>query len=378
MKRTAILYLLLILFGCKDPYVSPYKAPPTGYLVVEGYISGNSVTRFTLTRTIPLPGDTTLPTIDGASVQVEGSDNSTYPLTDVGGGVYSSVDTLNLNPQLQYRLRIRTTSDQYLSDLVPFKITPPIDSVNWVQDGTGQVTIYVNTHNAADTAGYYRWDFTQIYEHDAGEDGLLYYDMDTVPKMVLARSPAMLTYRCWTTGNSTSILVANSTKLAADVIYEQPVKQIPPDDIQLSVLYTILVRQYSITADAYSFLSLMQQNTESLGSIFDAQPSQITGNIHSLTNTAERVIGYVSAGTVQQQRIWISRYQVIDAYSDPCPIKDSLIGNDSATLWNDFYLGPYAPLSAGSCRNCWLMNYKDCQDCRSQGGVLDKPAIWPN
>ncbi len=372
------LILLVIAWGCKDPYVSPYKSPPTGYLVVEGYISGNAVTQFTLSRTISLPGDSTIPTIDGAGVQVEGSDNSTYPLTGIGNGVYSSVDTLNLNPQLQYRLRITTNTDQYLSDLVSYKATPPIDSLSWKQDVTGQVTIYVTTHNAADTAGYYRWDFTQIYEHHAGEESTLYYDVDTVPKRILPRTPDMFTYRCWTTSNSTAILIANSTKLSSDVIYEQPVKIIAPDDIQLSVLYTTLVRQYSITRDAYAFLNLMQQNTESLGSIFDAQPSQITGNIHSLTNTAEKVIGYVSAGTVQQSRLWISRYQVRNAYSDACQMKDSLVGNDSATLYNDFYLGPYAPLYAGSCPNCWFMNFKDCQDCREQGGVLQEPAIWPN
>jgi len=359
--------------------VSPYKSPPTGYLVVEGYISGNALTQFTLSRTITLPGDSTLPTIDGAGVQIEGSDNSTYPLTGIGNGVYSSIDTLNLNPQLQYRLRITTNTDRYLSDLVPYKTTPPIDSLSWKQDATGQVTIYVTTHNSADTAGYYRWNFTQIFEHHAGEEAILYYDRDTtIPGVVLPRTPAMMTYQCWTTSNSTNIVIANSTKLASDVIYEQPVKSIPADDIQLSVLYTILLRQYSITPDAYTFLSLMQQNTESLGSIFDAQPSQITGNIHSLTNTAEKVIGYVSAGTVQQSRLWISRYQVRNAYSDACPVKDSVVGNDSATLYDDFYLGAFAPLYAGPCMGCWEMNYKDCQDCREQGGVLQKPAIWPN
>jgi hypothetical protein len=373
--------VLLLLFGeCKDPYVSPYRSPATGYLVVEGFIAGNSVTQFTLSRTITLPGDSTLPAVAGASVQVEGSDNSTYPLSDMGNGVYSSVDTLQLNPLLQYRLRIRTTSDQYLSDFVPFKTTPPIDSINWVQDGARQVTIYANTHNPNDTAGYYRWDFSQIYEHDASEEATYYYDQDTVPKMVVPRTAAMYTYRCWNAGNSTSIIIANSTKLSADVLYEQPVKLIPPDDIQLSVLYTILVRQYAITADAYKFLHLMQLNTESLGSIFDAQPSQLNGNIHSTTNTGELVIGYVSAGTMQQARIWISRYQVQTYYNGACPVKDTLVGNDSMDLWNFFGQGAYGPITQGcpGPGSCWLANYQSCLDCRTNGGVLAKPAIWPN
>jgi hypothetical protein len=79
---------------------------------------------------------------------------------------------------------------------------------------------------------------------------------------------------------------------------------------QLSVLYSIFVRQYALTEDGYNFLSLMQSNTESLGTIFDPQPSQLKGNIQCLTNPNEPVVGYVSAGTVQQQRIFISRNQL--------------------------------------------------------------------
>ena len=39
-----VLLLLIILLGeCKQSYVSPYKSPPTGYLVVEGLIAGGGV-----------------------------------------------------------------------------------------------------------------------------------------------------------------------------------------------------------------------------------------------------------------------------------------------------------------------------------------------
>src|ERR1700753_1662749 len=127
ISKLGALTIMALAFSwsqCKDPYVSPYKAPSTGYLVVEGYISGNTTTQFTLTHSIALPGDSALPTEDGATVQVEGSDNNVYPLTGMGGGVYNSIDTLKLNTQLQYRLRIQTgNGEQYLSDFVPCKFT---------------------------------------------------------------------------------------------------------------------------------------------------------------------------------------------------------------------------------------------------------------
>src|ERR1700761_113578 len=132
IRQTILLFLFLLgaTWSCKDPYVSPYSKPATGYLVVEGYISGNSVTQFTLNRTITLPGDSALPTEDGATVLVQGSDSSFYPLKGIGNGIYSSVDTMKLNPQLQYRLAITLQSGkQYQSDFVPFKATPALDSI---------------------------------------------------------------------------------------------------------------------------------------------------------------------------------------------------------------------------------------------------------
>ena len=54
----------------------------------------------------------------------------------------------------------------------------------------------------------------------------------------------------------------------------------------------------------------LKKNTEQLGSIFDALPSQINGNIHSATNPSEPVIGYISVGNVSSQRIFITKQQL--------------------------------------------------------------------
>ena len=76
MERTFIIWVMFFVLGgcfcqCKDKYVSPYKSPSVGYLVVEGFISGNVPIQYALSRTLPLPGDTTIPKETGATVQVE-------------------------------------------------------------------------------------------------------------------------------------------------------------------------------------------------------------------------------------------------------------------------------------------------------------------
>jgi len=375
-----ILGIALLCERCKDPYISPYTSPPSGYLVVEGYISGNSTSTFTLSRTIPLPGDSTLPTENGATVQIEGSDNSVYPLTGLGNGVYSTVDTLRLNTQLEYRLDIQIAGgEKYQSDFVAYKPTPPIDSLNWVQNDDNSVQIYVNTHDPTNNTRYYQWNFDQTYEYHSAEQSEDYWDKDTIPPEVEGRAPQDQVYRCWRSGSSTAIIIDNTTKLAGDVVYLQPVKFIPPNDVQSSVLYSILVRQYSLTADGYNFLSLMQRNTESLGSIFDAQPSNVSGNIHSLSNPAEHIIGYVSAGTVQSQRLFVDRRAIRSAYTFSCPMPDTVFtdyAQDSANLG----AGLFTPLFFGRTltgKTGWISNYTFCLVCTVAGGTNQPPSYWP-
>jgi Domain of unknown function (DUF4249) len=382
-KRIQILlcFLTLILWRCKDPYVSPYKSPQTGYLVVEGYISGNTTTQFTLSQSIPLPGDSTIPTEDGATVQVEGNDNTTYPLTGQGNGVYSSVDTLSFNPQMQYRLRIgRSNGEQYLSSFVQYKVTPAFDSVSWVNTG-GTVQIYANSHDPSNNTRYYQWTYYQTWEYRSAEEST-YMFVDGSPPAVVARPDSLEIYTCWQSGNSTSLLLGNTTKLAQDVVYEAPLVSIPPFSVQLGILYTILVKQYALTADGYNFLSIMQKNTESLGSIFDLLPSGTVSNIQCLTNSKEQVIGWVSAGTVQQQRIWISAAQANDGYRFQCSKPDTVLPQDSASIEKNFGgYGLFTPIffwpPPGS-KVGWDANYSGCIDCRLQGGTTTKPSFWPN
>jgi hypothetical protein len=366
---------LVVFVRCKDQYISPYKAPSTGYLVVEGYISGNTRTQFTLSRTVSLPGDSTPPPETGAKVQVEGSDNSIWPLPERSRGTYT--DSFTLNPGLQYRLRIQTAKgESYLSDFAPFKVTPAIDSISW-SNGPNGVVIYANTHDPANATRYYQWNWDQTYEYASGE----YSEYEFYPSNggVFIRPDSDQINHCWKYTSSTSILVSTSTKLAQDVISLYPIKMIPPNDIQTSLLYSIYVRQYALTEDGYNFLTLMQKNTESLGSIFDAQPSQITGNVHSLTHPAEQVIGWVSAGTVTNQRIYISRVQVPSNYIFACEFKDTLLPADTDLRANfTFEFDPvYANIFAGRVTG-YFSNYSSCVDCRMfNGGTNKKPSYWP-
>jgi hypothetical protein len=381
-----VLFLVpAICCQCKDKYVSPYASPRVGYLVVEGFISGNVAIRYMLSRTLPLPGDTTIPRENGAAVQVEGSDNTIYALVGQGGGVYSSVDTPLLNASVRYRLRIHTAEgEDYLSDFVPYRVSPPIDSINFVNGPTG-LTIYANTHDPANATRYYQWSFEETWEYHAAEQANLEYD--TATGYVIVRPAAAEIYTCWHTDTATSILLGSSIKLAQDVIYLQPLQSFPEHGVQVSVLYTMLVHQWALTDSGYNYISILQKNTESLGSIFDVQPSELVGNIHCLTKPAEQVVGWVSAGTIQQQRLWIAETQLPEwGYRFSCANPDTVLITDdpldSAKARIAYTQKGYIPITAHLhapmvTADGYYSNFVGCLDCRAQGGITVRPVYWP-
>jgi len=386
LKISSFLFLLLSVCRCKQRYDSPYQPPVKGYLVVEGFIAGNAPTQVVLSEVIRLPGDSSIPAVTNAKVQVEGTDNSIYPLAETGAGIYTA-NTLPLNVGTRYRLRISTADGQtYLSDTVAYKVSPLIDSISWEQTGDG-VTIYANTHDPANATRYYQWSYAETWQYTSAEFSAYKFQANSRSNgkdSVINRVDSEYFYTCWNGDSSTSLLLGSSTKLVQDVIYRQKLLFIPRASIQLSLLYSIIVRQYALSDSAYNFLSRMKANTESLGSIFDAQPSQLVGNIHNLAHSDETVIGWVSAGTVQQQRIYISSSSLTNwGYSFKCGLKDTLVPDDPTGYYIDHFLGyeQWLPLDRvygmGGFLG-WSANLAPCIDCRALGGNTKKPSFWPN
>jgi hypothetical protein len=380
IKISVFLLALLLVLQCRESYVNPHAMPDTGYLVVEGYITGNGPTRFTLSHTLALDSGKVLPPEKNAVVQVEGNDNSSYALPEQGNGIYQA-DTLPLNPAVKYRLHVHTAANkEYLSDYAAFKITPLIDSISWKYNSNG-VDIYANTHDPSNNTRYYQWQYNETWQYNSAIFSI--YKYDPASKEVVTRNDTDLVYDCWRNTASTTLILGSSAKLAQDVIYLHPLVNIPPNAQQIGIRYSIIVRQYALTEEAFNYLTLMQKNSETLGSIFDAQPSQLKGNIHCVNKPEEPVIGFVSAGTLQQQRIFISRSQLPSwRYIPGCLSSDTLVPKDPASLSHFYDELRYLPINAVYTQQDVLIGWNSdldvCIDCRLQGGVNKKPSFWPN
>jgi hypothetical protein len=385
MKQLFYCLLVIALAACKEKYTPPFATPDTGYLVVEGVINkGPGLTLIELSRTNKLT-NANKKYERGAKVQVEGDDNSTFLLAETGVGGYTA--SLNLLNDKKYRLRIKTVSGkEYLSDFVEVKITPPVDSISWQRETNG-VQLNINTHDPQNKSTYYQWDYQETWEFHSAYRSSLKYTSTPGPFGGLVPGIAFIDpvshgydtaiWKCWRSSASNQIIVGSSANLSRDVIFK-PFLFINEGDRKISELYSINLRQYVITKAGYEFLEKMKTNTEQIGSIFDAQPSQLQGNIHCVSDENEPVVGYINVCSVEEKRLFIKSSDVpLWNFSTKCEewsipnIKDSILDAiQTGNVPTDglIYAGP-AIVRFG-------VTTVDCINCTLSGTNV-KPAFWP-
>jgi hypothetical protein len=311
---------------------------------------------------------------------IESNDNAVRrTLTERGSGIYFGIP-LALDATKQYRLRIRTSGGkEYLSDFTEVKVSPPIDAIGFEAQSSGVqgVQIYANTHDATNKSRYYKWDFVETYKYNSSNFSSYIVDNRTIRQR---NYPNEDIFNCWRTVNSSNIVLASTLKLTNDVVVKAPIKKIPPGDERLGLRYSIIVNQQVLTKDAFDFWEILRKNTEQVGSIFDAQPSQLQGNIHAVSNPAEIVIGYINAGTIQRKRIFIDAGEVPLAYRyrrpGACPV-DTVLPADYTSR---FYLGGQIPIDGISSPTsplpvAYTTSSMGCIDCRLRGTNV-QPAFW--
>jgi Domain of unknown function (DUF4249) len=357
--------------GCIRTFTAPEGAVSQNYLVVEGFINaGNDSTYFTLSRSNSLSDSQIVKYESGASVIIEGTNSTTYPLTEFSPGEYSCAP-FGAVGNTRYSLHIVTSSgDQYISDDVTPLFTPPIDSVSWANT-PGGVTIYVNTHGDNNTSRYYHWTYNETFEIQSTFASIYYYD--TVSGYPKPRTDFEAHHTCWRTEYPTNILLGSTTGLTNNTIYQLPINFLSDSSWKLKIEYSILVRQQSIDSNTYSFFQLLHNNNDVSGSIFDAQPTAVASNIHSVNHPSETVIGYVYATSTSEQRIFINNFQVPEWYPEgnSCyefmldfPVDDKLLQSEAIII------------TAMDTGGSYLATKPVCGDCTLSGSNV-KPAYWP-
>jgi hypothetical protein len=375
MKYSIISFLSLTLlfvgYSCIEPFSPPEVNSVENHLVVDGFFNaGNDTSRIELRRTQNV-NDHAIPVIEsGAAVTVEAESGEISTFTESDLGIYLSPPRQR-NTADKYRLRVKTRDGkEYLSEYVTVSVTPVIDSLTSKFDqGQNAMVFYVNTHDSQSKTQFYRWKFEETWEYRAAYFSYL----EVVNKQIQVREKDI--NQCWGSMRSGSILLGSTVKLSADVIKDLPLFRVPVSTNKLFIKYSVLVRQYGLSRQAFEYWTTLAKTTQGTGSLFDPQPSQVTGNIQNTMDAKDLVFGYFSASTEETKRLTITprlgnypRCMAPDTFDIVCnPLSRRQCALETSSLLMS-YGGPRSEYILGA--------PSSCTDCRTQGGTLQRPTFW--
>ncbi len=376
MRIKKIIFGLIFLTSC----ISEFYPPSIGYenlLVVEAFLSDDDKPfEVSLSRTTTIDTSAIIPE-SGAEVQLLSEQGESYSLYEAGSGKYFSNMAINPISGVGYQLYIRTRNgNQYESDVVTMRETPKIDSVTFQfeeksEAGLKGVQIYVNTHDPYNSTWYYRWEWEETWEFYTEYESTHIYDNG----MILRREDNI--YRCWKESESSSIKISTSTNLTEDVINKYPLLYVSTETDRLISKYSVNVKQYALSEESYNYWLELEKVTESLGTLFDPQPSTVYSNIKNVNDDSEVVLGYFDASSVEEERLFIRRGQIppvrIPDYYLNC--EDTIVSRGAIPGMMAFgYMLAYETQDEMG-NFVYLMSDPWCIDC-TFAGTNEEPDFW--
>jgi len=391
MKNTSLKHFILslclatIALSCVDEYKIPpsLSAKHKQELVVQGRISGGGESVFNLSYTTPLNQDST-ENIAHARITVIGSNGyeSETAVYDEEQQEYR-INTRNLQPDEHYAVKIELDGETYQSDFQPMHVSPEIDNITYKEREDG-ISIHVTTHNDTDSGKAYMWTYEENWEFHSSIDivgigGIVLYNSYVF--QLEGKNPYLY---CWGHQKSRNINIYSTEALGENKVMEHELLRIPIDDIRISYIYSILVKQWILSNEAYDYFRQMKLYTEEANGLFTPIPAEVRGNISCISNPEIRVHGFVSASTITEKRIFIyeSDFLKLSSEYENCFWMDPAgEGEGWESAWRDrvnMGVGVIHTIDGVLDLNSTYYQ-KECFDCREvKGSTKKRPYFWPN
>lgn len=371
-----ILFLLTSISSCVEKYwpeIEKYE----NVLVVDGLLTNGDdpiIVRLSISSSI---NDGELLPVEGGELYITDQDQMEMPLTEMGSGIYQVLDS-SFHGQVggSYQLHISLPNGRnYVSDICHLEEPSPIDSVYGVIESSVVINsshilkgiqFYIDNHTNLTDTSYYMWRLTQTFKYQATFSLDYTWEGEYIPYP----NPDSLR-TCWFTSQVNHIFTFSTEYLDEPVIKRLPLNYVSTETKRLSIRYSLLVKQLSLSKSAFDFWNAIQQQNIEHGNLYSHQPIQIKGNMQNVTNAEETVLGYFTVAGSTKKRIYIDR-QPLDYYYDECtPDFESMrnIRFEPEEFWPIYLTNvPSKGLAMG--------NNEACFDCRLEGGSLTPPDFW--
>jgi len=320
LKYLIIIIMVMICSSCVFPY-DPEITRYEDVLIIDGLLTDepeSSVVR--LSRSIPIRLSKTVPY---AVVEEKPDSGATVFITDDIGNVSMFYETSPGeyrcdNPDFRgiaersYQLYVITKDEQrYESDFMTLKKVPEIETVyaefgvnpgdEGMEDG---FHIYIDTYDPENSTRFYRYEYEETWEFTVPYPS----KYEIVNDSLVSRNEDL--HRCWKTIRSSEIMIISNEQLESDVIQKFPIHFVSVETNRLSRRYSILVKQYSLSREAFTFWDQLKKSNQDQGTLFDSQPTQTRGNIYNVDDPESPVMGFFEASSITKKRIFLTRFDV--------------------------------------------------------------------
>ncbi|MHA6280048.1 DUF4249 domain-containing protein [Salinimicrobium sp. CAU 1759] len=317
-NKGAWLKILVIVFlgsslGCVEPIEIETETYENA-LVIEGTITDELTNQLILlSRTYPL--EESGPSEErNADVRVV-SKSTVYKFAEVEPGKYASVQPFRAVQGEQYILEITTSNgDEYASEPEELPQNSAISSLyaeKTTFEGETGVAILVDVTGPAATSGYYRYDYSETYKIVSP----FKFDLDAqVINGEFVEFPKTKEETvCYVTEASQKIFLANTNVQAGNDLNAFLIKFMEFSSFKTAHRYSILVRQFSISEESYSYYQTLKDFSDSESLFTQNQLGLINGNLFSVSDPDQPVVGMFTVAGVSSERIF---FDFEDFYGD--------------------------------------------------------------
>ena len=384
IKNVRVVYILLLIFliSCEEKYWPELDNKYEGLLVVDGMITnkpGPYTINLSLSTTVQLSKYIPL---SGYELKITDDSGQEETLTENKAGEYStSLSGIQGVIGKKYQLTINAPDGRtYKSEFEELTIPTGIESVyaeveyredlNYYHDLAGY-QFYLDTYNAENDSNYYLWQLEATYKYRS--DFLIRFIFDHFTLSPFPKPDSLQI--CWKTDKIQEIFIYNTLDLSEPKITRLPLNYVTTEARELSIRYSLLVKQFSITEKAYDFWNSVKEQNVEQGALYTKQPYQIRGNLFNTENPDEPVLGYFLVAGVSEKRIYVERPQSpVLMYYPVCVITDADLERFGFIYWTDGTTWPlYVTETAEGVR---ALTHQACVDCRFKGGTIEKPDYW--
>jgi len=313
---TRILQILFVCFltgmvSCIDSY-DPEITTYENLLVVDGNISnepGPYIVRLSLSSSVADPQF--IPVVN-ATIKILNNLGDIFLLSETEPGIYQTDPTATGVVGRSYKIEVITaTGKVYYSHFEEIKKPVAIDTV-FHEIVTRQHADYdydlygyeflVNTEVAEDHETYFKWDLEATYQYQSEYTIRWYYD----GVLHWFHGPDSL-YNCWKSNKINSIYISATNALSEPIVSMFPLNFVSTETREISVRYSLLVKQRSISKEAYTYWNEVKKQNGGGSSLYSTQPYFIRGNVFNQADPEEPVLGYFMVNGGDEVRTFVDR-----------------------------------------------------------------------